>query len=103
MGGGWLVATLSLALMTIMKADVGETINIDETALYEATTLECGTRSYTYRIHQPYTNDSGHLRQCYDDQVTVQTCWGRCDSSEVGVCKVAYTLKQSNSGILLIH
>ena len=47
-------------------------------------TLKCHIREYTYRISQPYTLENGTELPCYDD-VSVDSCWGRCDSNEVNV------------------
>ena len=50
----------------------------------EDTMIGCYMRSYTYRISKPFIREDGTELECYDDAVTVFTCWGRCDSNEVG-------------------
>ncbi|KAK3784569.1 hypothetical protein RRG08_003377 [Elysia crispata] len=49
------------------------------------TTLMCHVRHYQFRIHKPdvLDPDTGAVLRC-SGVVTVNSCWGRCDSSEVG-------------------
>lgn len=56
-------------------------------------TLKCHIREYTYKISQPYTLENGTELYCYDD-VSVDSCWGRCDSNEIADYEPPY--KQSN-------
>ena len=48
------------------------------------TTLMCHVRHYQFRIHKPdvLDPDTGAVLRC-SGVVTVNSCWGRCDSSEV--------------------
>ncbi|KAK0059906.1 glycoprotein hormone beta-5, partial [Biomphalaria pfeifferi] len=48
------------------------------------TTLSCHLRRYQFRVTKPpiYVSD-GSIVHC-TGVVTVNSCWGRCDSSEVG-------------------
>ena len=43
-------------------------------------TLECHRREYTFKATR--TDSSG--RQCWE-YITAMSCWGRCDSGEVGL------------------
>nr|AXL95452.1 thyrostimulin beta [Conus ermineus] len=48
------------------------------------TTLQCHVREYSYRTSKPpLLNQRGDLVTC-EGIVRVNTCWGRCDSYEVG-------------------
>lgn len=47
-----------------------------------AGTLECHRRLYTYRVTK--TDENG--KQCWDT-ISVNACWGRCDSNEVSSVK----------------
>ncbi|KAL8576207.1 hypothetical protein ACOMHN_027862 [Nucella lapillus] len=49
-----------------------------------STTLQCHVREYSYRASKPPVyNDRGQIITC-EGTVHVNTCWGRCDSYEVG-------------------
>ena len=47
-------------------------------------TLQCLKREFTYPATVRHTLDSGELLEC-TNQVTVDVCWGRCDSSEASI------------------
>ncbi|CAG5126290.1 unnamed protein product [Candidula unifasciata] len=49
-----------------------------------STTLNCHIREYQMQVTKPqaYDND-GQVVEC-SGSVTVNSCWGRCDSSEIG-------------------
>lgn len=49
-----------------------------EPILDAAVTLKCHRRLYTYRVTK--TDENG--KQCWDT-ISVNACWGRCDSNEV--------------------
>ncbi|GFO16675.1 glycoprotein hormone beta-5-like [Plakobranchus ocellatus] len=53
------------------------------------TTLVCHLRHYQFRVDKPDIVDpeTGSVLRC-SGMVTVNSCWGRCDSSEV--CITAY-------------
>ena len=54
-----------------------------DTGLNEAVTLECHVRRYTYTVtKENHVTEDGRILEC-SGHVTVFSCWGRCDSSEV--------------------
>ncbi|KAL8619804.1 hypothetical protein ACOMHN_025890 [Nucella lapillus] len=56
------------------------------------TTLQCHVRSYTFRATKPpIINQNGDLVTCHGD-VHVKSCWGRCDSSEIGDFKMPFKI-----------
>ncbi len=48
------------------------------------TTLGCHIISYTLSINKTMHREDGEILYCYDNNVQVHSCWGRCDSQEVG-------------------
>ncbi|GFR83313.1 glycoprotein hormone beta-5-like [Elysia marginata] len=50
------------------------------------TTLMCHVRHYQFRVHKPDVihPSTGAVLRC-SGLVTVNSCWGRCDSSEVRI------------------
>lgn len=77
---------LVLVGLTVVSLIVTATASVDS-----ATTLQCHIRSYKYTINKPHTTASGEVLQCYDD-VTVNSCWGRCGSNEYADFKVPYKI-----------
>ncbi|XP_035224889.1 thyrostimulin beta-5 subunit-like [Stegodyphus dumicola] len=66
--------TIGILLIAAWLSTVDPELVIDP-----ETTLECHRREFTFRASQ--TDASG--RQCWD-HVTAMSCWGRCDSGEIG-------------------
>nr|QUP51996.1 glycoprotein beta [Urechis unicinctus] len=58
-------------------------------------TLSCHQRTYQYQISKPFINDLGEVIPC-SGLVSVRSCWGRCDSSEVADFRVPYKISQHN-------
>ncbi|KAK2169615.1 hypothetical protein LSH36_8g02017 [Paralvinella palmiformis] len=67
-------------------------LDVDERAINEATTLECHVREYKYTVtKETILKPDGRILEC-SGQVVVDSCWGRCDSSEIPDFKVPYKL-----------
>ncbi|KAK7103950.1 thyrostimulin beta-5 subunit-like [Littorina saxatilis] len=58
------------------------------------TTLQCHVRSYSFRATKPpIVNENGDLVTC-EGEVHVNSCWGRCDSSEIGDFKMPFKVSR---------
>jgi hypothetical protein len=57
--------------------------------------IGCQKRLYTYRVSQVDSNG----KECWDD-LSVQSCWGRCDSNEISDWKFPY--KKSHHPVWLV-
>ncbi|XP_014675643.1 PREDICTED: glycoprotein hormone beta-5-like [Priapulus caudatus] len=68
-----LVTIYTLLGIASFTAHVSAKDTIDPTS-----TLICHKREYSYRISKPHNG-----LPCWDD-VSVMSCWGRCDSNEIG-------------------
>lgn len=44
----------------------------------------CLVREYNFLAQKPYLTPSGEILEC-SGYITVNSCWGRCDSSEVKI------------------
>ncbi|NP_001191597.1 glycoprotein hormone beta subunit [Aplysia californica] len=56
------------------------------------TTLSCHVRSYQFRVTKPpVISEDGQILRC-SGIVTVNSCWGRCDSSEIGDYLMPYRI-----------
>ncbi|RUS74788.1 hypothetical protein EGW08_017455 [Elysia chlorotica] len=73
--GRFLALLLSVLSVTLPSVEL---INLQ-------TTLLCHPRHYQYRMQKPDVLDpsTGAVLRC-SGVVTVRSCWGRCDSSEIG-------------------
>lgn len=74
---------LKISLLTpfVLSADISPIIEEGPTK----TPLGCHKRQYTYRVTQADQNGF----ECWDN-VSVMSCWGRCDSNEISDWKFPY-------------
>ncbi|KAL7738827.1 hypothetical protein ACLKA6_001346 [Drosophila palustris] len=71
----WLLHVVSAQLLDLQPVNSGPTV----------APLGCHRRLYTYRV----TQSDYQGRECWDN-VSVWSCWGRCDSSEISDWKFPY-------------
>ncbi|XP_017469433.1 PREDICTED: glycoprotein hormone beta-5 [Rhagoletis zephyria] len=76
-----LVAFISFSTSALSQVLEAQPINSSPTAA----PLGCHQRLYTYRI----TQADAQGRECWD-YVSVRSCWGRCDSSEISDWRFPY-------------
>ncbi|KAL5005917.1 hypothetical protein ScPMuIL_017075 [Solemya velum] len=56
------------------------------------TTIHCHVRRYSYHADKSIRNEDGSvLLPCWDN-ILVNSCWGRCDSSEIANYKMPYKI-----------
>lgn len=73
----WLTISCSISANAVI-IETERVFKEKEPIVEAAVTLECHRRLYTYRVTK--TDENG--KQCWDT-LTVNACWGRCDSYEV--------------------
>lgn len=73
----WLVLYINLHSEAII-INTDRIFKEKEPIIDAAITLKCHRRLYTYRVTK--TDENG--KQCWDT-ISVNSCWGRCDSNEV--------------------
>ncbi|KAK6182397.1 hypothetical protein SNE40_010100 [Patella caerulea] len=56
-----------------------------------STTLGCHIRHYTQEIIKPWFDEDGNLHPCVGF-FQVDSCWGRCDSNEIGDFKMPFKI-----------
>ncbi|CAH1791441.1 unnamed protein product [Owenia fusiformis] len=61
----------------------------------EETTISCLVREYNFKVNKPHTLPSGEVLQCWD-VVSVNSCWGRCDTSEIPDYEIPYKISNHN-------
>ncbi|XP_017061645.1 thyrostimulin beta-5 subunit [Drosophila ficusphila] len=80
----WVLAlSLGLIMMRVYASKLVELLPINSGPT--AAPLGCHRRVYTYKVTQ--SDSLGH--ECWD-YVSVWSCWGRCDSSEISDWKFPY-------------
>ncbi|XP_055379260.1 thyrostimulin beta-5 subunit [Condylostylus longicornis] len=82
------IGTTFFSILLLLITTKVFSIEVQQTIIDSAPTksaLGCHTRLYTYRVSQ--TDSQG--RECWD-YVSVMSCWGRCDSSEISDWKFPY-------------
>ncbi|GAB0096621.1 glycoprotein hormone beta-5 [Sergentomyia squamirostris] len=79
------IVSLILGLMACVGGALEISTVLDTAASPKVATLGCHRRIYTYRVTQ--TDQKG--RDCWDD-VSVVSCWGRCDSNEISDWKFPF-------------
>ncbi|KAH9380456.1 hypothetical protein HPB48_008795 [Haemaphysalis longicornis] len=80
----WMLLAAVAAASTTSSTREDELSGVGDTAASTAavntlTTLECHRREYSFRA----TRSDAKGNRCWDD-ITAMSCWGRCDSGEVG-------------------
>ncbi|XP_031630340.1 thyrostimulin beta-5 subunit [Contarinia nasturtii] len=80
----WLSVTFNM-ILGFGEADISTAVQGAMVQSASPPTLGCHRRLYTYRITQADKNG----RKCWDD-VSVWSCWGRCDSREISDWKFPY-------------
>lgn len=81
-----LLVWLALSFQVHTEAVIIDTETVfkeKEPIIDAAVTLKCHRRLYTYKVTK--TDENG--RQCWDT-ISVNACWGRCDSNEVSIVKI---------------
>ncbi|KAK7484978.1 hypothetical protein BaRGS_00023756, partial [Batillaria attramentaria] len=67
-------------------------VGTSTTLINPRTTLRCHVRTYQFRASKPpIVNENGDLVTC-EGLVVVNSCWGRCDSSEIGDYKMPFKI-----------
>lgn len=77
-----------MSIVSLALIPLSYTMSMEFPAVIEGPTtapLGCHRRLYTYRVSQ--VDSKG--RMCWD-HVSVMSCWGRCDSSEISDWKFPY-------------
>jgi len=90
---GTLVSNLSLPHASLLVVLLLSLLCVGQAhAIDPRTTLACHVRSYQFRVVKPTVLDShGRVLRCAGS-VTVNSCWGRCDSSEIGDYVMPYRI-----------
>ncbi|XP_046387291.1 thyrostimulin beta-5 subunit [Ischnura elegans] len=83
-GGGGGFGDLLMASAAAESVSVPSSMSMEK-AVNLATTLQCHQRRYKYRVSK--SDSMG--RKCWDD-ISVMSCWGRCDSNEISDWRFPY-------------
>lgn len=93
----WMVISVSLYVQAVI-IDTERVFKEKEPISDAAVTLKCHRRLYTYRVTK--TDENG--KQCWDT-ISVNACWGRCDSNEVSSLLIIENCKYSSFRSYLIR
>ncbi|KAK3093509.1 hypothetical protein FSP39_016608 [Pinctada imbricata] len=82
------MAITSLVIVTLILCYHGDFIsavlNLEEMT-------NCYVRDYRFQASKPFVTKSGYVLPC-SDVITVKSCWGRCDSSEIADYKIPFKI-----------